>query len=161
MEKKDGATIIRLGILDIFIVSFGLVAWLFALYYETVEKLLPAHTSAVILIILMFSLASVTFFGIMSFSQKSSGVWLQNKGGTRVAIMTSFMLVYFFLLGINVFLFPPDEMAEITRTLIENFTYILGIVIAFYFGSSAYVQAHVKNSNSGEVIQKETKTKTE
>jgi len=161
MEKKNGSAIIWLGTLNISIVVFGLIVWVYALYYEDVKKILPDHAAAVILIAVMFALASVTFFGIMSFGQRSSGAWAKNMDGTRIAIMATVLLVYFFLLGVNIFLYPPDKMSEITSTLINNFTYIVGIVIAFYFGSSAYIQIHAKDINGEEKIQKDTKTKSE
>jgi hypothetical protein len=33
----------------------------------------------------------------------------------------------------------PSELPQITQNLISNFTAVVGIVIAFYFGSSAYI----------------------
>lgn len=73
MEKKNGTAIIWLGILDILIVAVGLIAWIYALEYEDVEKILPSHSGAVVLIVAIFALASVTFFGIMSASQRCTG----------------------------------------------------------------------------------------
>ena len=161
MEKKNGTAIIWLGILDILIVAVGLIAWIYALEYEDVEKILPSHSGAVVLIAAIFALASVTFFGIMSASQRCTGAWSRNMEGPRLAIMASVLLVYFFLLGVNVFLYPPDEMSEITRALINNFTYVVGIVVAFYFGSSAYVQAHTKDTSDEEKAKEDIKTKSE
>jgi hypothetical protein len=41
-------------------------------------------------------------------------------------------------------------LPPITQTLLSNFTGIVGVVIAFYFGASAYVEAHSKRGTANE-----------
>ncbi len=63
----------------------------------------------------------------------------------RTAIAAAIVVQYLALVGVvSVFgqASPGERLSPITETLIGNFTTIVGVVIAFYFGSSALVQAH-------------------
>lgn len=60
----------------------------------------------------------------------------------RSAIAGSIVIEYITLIALVAFFREsPDEIHPVTQMMINNFTTIVGIVIAFYFGSSAYVQA--------------------
>ena len=57
----------------------------------------------------------------------------------RIAIALSTTLVYLMLVGYGVFL-ADEKMGEFAKTLTTSFTSIVGVVVAFYFGASAYVE---------------------
>lgn len=66
----------------------------------------------------------------------------------RSAIAGTIVLVYLVLLGIVAFFSPSGteglKLHELTQTFVTNFTTLIGVVVAFYFGSSAYVEAKAK-----------------
>jgi hypothetical protein len=78
----------------------------------------------------------ITFLGILVLSHRSGHPGFK-KVEMRCAIAATFMVVYFTMLG--VLLFSNIGLSPVARTLINNFTYLVGAVIAFYFGSTAVV----------------------
>jgi hypothetical protein len=43
-----------------------------------------------------------------------------------------------------------EQIAPITQTMVTSFTTIVGVVVAFYFGASAYVQTKERQSRNPE-----------
>ncbi len=82
----------------------------------------------------------ISFFGLLVLCQTNEERWKITADTMRTAIAGTIVIVYLVLVGTVAFI-SKGKMAEITRTMITNFTAIVGIVIAFYFGSSAYIQA--------------------
>jgi uncharacterized membrane protein (DUF485 family) len=83
--------------------------------------------------------AIITFFGFLWRSEDPPG----NEEDMRTAITVSIVTVYLVLIGLVAFL--PEEpnqvqLPAITNTMLTSFTAIVGIVVPFYFGASAYVQ---------------------
>ena len=65
-----------------------------------------------------------------------------SEGVLRGAIATAIVVQYLVLVGIVAFFGRgPEQLPPITQTMISSFTTIVGVVVAFYFGSSAYVEA--------------------
>ncbi len=63
----------------------------------------------------------------------------------RFAIAGAIVIEYLVLVStVAFFRETPEDLHPLTKTLIGNFTTIVGIVIAFYFGSSAYAQSNRK-----------------
>ncbi len=63
----------------------------------------------------------------------------------RFAIAGAIVIEYLVLVAVVAFFREtPEDLHPLTKTLIGNFTTIVGIVIAFYFGSSAYAQSNRK-----------------
>ncbi len=76
----------------------------------------------------------ITFFGTLMLANYLSGSADLNKGEIRKAITASFIAVYFVLVSLFSFSeFNPSNLAE---TIIGHFTYLVGIIVVFYFGSS-------------------------
>jgi hypothetical protein len=44
----------------------------------------------------------------------------------------------------------PEKMPIITQTMLSNFTAVVGVVIAFYFGSSAYIQSKKQSKKNDD-----------
>jgi hypothetical protein len=83
--------------------------------------------------------AVITFFGFLWRSGDPPG----NEEDMRTAITVSIVTVYLVLIGLVAFL--PEgpnqgQLPAITNTMLTSFTAIVGIVVPFYFGASAYVQ---------------------
>jgi hypothetical protein len=89
--------------------------------------------------------AVIVFVGLLAVTQEKSGRWELTDAGMRTAIAGTIVLEYLVLVAIVAFFRPEMGTAQlpaISTTLVTNFTTIVGIVIAFYFGASAYVEAH-------------------
>lgn len=80
----------------------------------------------------------ITFLGILVLCHNRNGRAGFNKAEMRCAIAATFMVVYFTMLG--VLLFSGMEPSQSATTLINNFTYLVGVVVVFYFGSTAVVE---------------------
>jgi hypothetical protein len=85
--------------------------------------------------------AVITFVGMLALSQPAHGTWRITPGAMRTAIASSILAQYQALVAIVAFFSTDQEkVSQISQTLISNFTTIVGVVIAFYFGASAYVE---------------------
>jgi hypothetical protein len=83
----------------------------------------------------------VTFFGMLSIGggfEKMTGK--ETKDRIRDAITATFIVVYVVLLGLLAFQHFASEQktSPIADTLVTNFTVLMGVVIAFYFGTTTY-----------------------
>jgi protein-S-isoprenylcysteine O-methyltransferase Ste14 len=82
---------------------------------------------------------AITFFGLLILCQTSEERWKLPEDSMRTVIAGTIVVEYLALVGTVAF-FVQGEMPPITQTMITNFTTIVGIVIAFYFGASAVLQ---------------------
>jgi hypothetical protein len=92
---------------------------------------------------LMFAVAAVgiiTFFGLLLFSYRMNGVPLGDQS-LRVSITVAVITVYLVVVGEASFWATKTTPSPITDTVLTSFSSIVGVVIAFFFGSSAYVEA--------------------
>ncbi len=103
--------------------------------------------------------AVITFFYLMPRPNNTSGDASSGEGLLRRAIAGSIVVQYLVLVGLAAYLqVGAEKLPPITETLITNFTMIVGVVIAFYFGSSAYVQGQRQRGadlNRGDKLGKE------
>jgi len=131
--KKIFSWLFGIGVLDILIILIGLAVWK---YFDK---------DAVFLNLVVICVALVTYFGFLMLGEAMGGDWAVNKGGMRTAITASIVTVYLVLIGLVAFMTAgPEKLLPITDTMLTSFTSIVGIVLAFYFGSSAYVQVQEK-----------------
>ena len=95
-----------------------------------------------ILAIAFLLIALTTFYGFLRLSAPGETEWALTTEKLRNAIAASLIITYLVLMAIAVFFaHQTGELPAITRSMINSFTAIVGVVIAFYFGSSAYIQA--------------------
>jgi protein-S-isoprenylcysteine O-methyltransferase Ste14 len=102
-------------------------------------------------IVVAVGTASMCFFGLLFLTQKDDEHWQLTEETMRTAIAGTIVVVYLVLVGIVAFFVVgpgPRDLPGITQTMITNFTTVVGIVIAFYFGASAYVQAQREKTDS-------------
>lgn len=106
---------------------------------------------------LVFSVSAaalITFFSFASSSRGSSADTPTNEGAFRRAVAASIVVEYILLVGTFAFWKddpndPSSKLAETTKLLLTHFTTIVGVVIAFYFGASAYVEAKSRTQRDG------------
>jgi hypothetical protein len=85
--------------------------------------------------------AVFTFVGMLALGQETNGPWKITEASMRTAIASSILAQYQALVAIVAFFSPQETSSSgVSQTLISNFTTIVGVVIAFYFGASAYVE---------------------
>lgn len=100
----------------------------------------------------------ITFLGILMLVNYLSNSSALDKGEMRKAIAGSFIIVYFAL--VSLLTFTPEFFSdtELARAIIGHFTYLVGIIIVFYFGSRSveeYLKIKEKHQNSGVEETKE------
>ena len=85
----------------------------------------------------VFAVGVIAFLGTLSMAHRNSeGPY--DSGEVRIAVTCAFMMVYFAILGI--FLFSINVVGEFGRGLVTNLTSLFGVVVGFYFASSAVVE---------------------
>jgi len=68
----------------------------------------------------------------------------------RKAITVAVITVYFVIVGETSFFEKQHEFSAISQTMVASFNVIVGVVVAFFFGSSAYLQARTGQRREGE-----------
>ena len=102
-------------------------------------------------IVVAVGTAVTCFFGLLTLTQTNEGRWELTEESMRTAIAGTIVVVYLVLVGIVAFfVVGPRELPGITQTMVTNFTTVVGIVIAFYFGASAYVQTQREKKESSK-----------
>jgi hypothetical protein len=95
----------------------------------------------IFLSVALVATAVITFFGFLLYGvAQGQGM---DEGVLRTAITVSVVTVYLILVGLVAFFpeqTPGGQLPEITNTMLTSFTAIVGIVVPFYFGATAYVQ---------------------
>lgn len=74
-----------------------------------------------------------------------------DKGEMRKAITASFIVVYLTILSILTLMDDVITDTELTKTIIGHFTYVVGLIIVFYFGSRVaeeYIEKEKLNSKN-------------
>ncbi len=87
-----------------------------------------------------FSIAMVTFFGILGPDRSTKERSSLGGDRLRTAIACSLIITYIYMVSFTAFVWNPPEVGEVTRTFVESFSSVIGITIAFYFGASAAAQ---------------------
>ena len=117
--------------------------------YFTINKVEGITLSRAFLSLMMVIVGLLTFFGFIGLGVKPGDDKL-SKTETRLAIVVSVMTMYFVLVGTVSFFAQGGELPDITDTMIEHFTTIVGVVIAFYFGTAAYEAVHGSSNKPGD-----------
>lgn len=86
----------------------------------------------------MLSIAFISFFGFLWIYSSDNQEFKVDEKSLQNTIATTIVIVYLALVTTVVFFKEyQKELPKITETLLINFTVIVGIIIAFYFGSTA------------------------
>ncbi|TET62872.1 hypothetical protein E3J48_03600 [Candidatus Aerophobetes bacterium] len=103
------------------------------------------------------SIGVITFLGILMLANYLSDSPTLDKGEMRKAITGSFIAVYFALVSLLTFTGFSPSSEKLAETIIGHFTYLVGIVVVFYFGSSGvreYLKFKERRQNSEEEEKK-------
>jgi hypothetical protein len=85
--------------------------------------------------------AMFAFVGMLALAQRPGGGWRISEPIMRTAIATSLVAEYTALVSMTAFhVGNTSNLPPLTQSLISSFTTVVGIVIAFYFGASAFVE---------------------
>jgi hypothetical protein len=117
----------------------------------TLSKFYPQETLRIIAAMLV-AVGLVSLFGFIALGVSETDQELSDAD-IRLAIVVSLITLYIALVG-AVSTFSPTESAkelpEITTLMINHFTTIIGVAIAFYFGTEAYMAVHKKSSGESD-----------
>jgi hypothetical protein len=95
--------------------------------------------------LIVISDAAITFSGLLMLCHGESSEAPISEAAMRSALAGTIVIAYLVLLSIATqALLPEQAHSTISDTLITSFTSIVGVVIASYFGASAYVQTRSK-----------------
>lgn len=96
-------------------------------------------------VFLISATSIITFYGFVIVDLSSGQKDEISDRGMRLAITASVVATYLALVGSATFFGSQvGEMPQIASALLTNFTSIVGVIIAFYFGSSAYIEARTR-----------------
>jgi peptidoglycan/LPS O-acetylase OafA/YrhL len=126
MNKNEAIkSLIKLLIVLLIVVGLGYVS-----------SVLLKHSSC--LSFSMLSIAFISFFGFLWIYSCDNQEFKVDEQSLQNTIATTIVIVYLALVTTVVFFKEyQEELPKITETLLINFTVIVGIIIAFYFGSTA------------------------
>jgi hypothetical protein len=88
----------------------------------------------------------ITFFGFLILGAGADQGRPLNERNLRFAIAGSVVITYLVVVGMGIFFIKASEMPEIASSLLTSFTSIVGVVVAFYFGASAYTEMRTKDA---------------
>jgi tetrahydromethanopterin S-methyltransferase subunit E len=86
----------------------------------------------------VFAVGVVSFFGTLGLAHRSSPDSPYDSSEVRLAVTAAFMMVFFAALGI--FLFSTNTVGPFGQSLMNNLTSLFGVVVGFYFASTAVVE---------------------
>jgi hypothetical protein len=99
------------------------------------------------------SIGIMTFFHLLYHSIRSAPDAPIQDRDIRIAITGSITMTYLTLVGFGAFMHLPAtgiQQAPLAQSLVTSFTTVVGIVIAFYFGTSAYLESKKPGSSAQE-----------
>ena len=98
----------------------------------------------------------LTFFGLLLFATSNASDVLLDDRVLRLAITSAITTMYLALVGFGVFMRMPkaENTDPLAQSLIVSFSSVVGVVIAFYFGTGAYLEAKT-GKQSGQVAKTE------
>ena len=132
-RRKTGASIIAL---------FVVVLDILALALGTIIAAVPVALS-------VGCVGVITFVGVLTLSNYLSCDPELHKREMRKAIAASFTLVYLSLLPLILSGKTLSAETELAKTIVGHFTWIIGIIIIFYFGSRS-VEEYLKRKDQKE-----------
>jgi hypothetical protein len=130
MKLRNEIFIIGGVVLAIVLLSFTLSAF----YSEQTRRILS---------VMLVAVGLTSFYGFIGLGVSKKDQKLL-KTDIRLATVVSLLTSYLALIGTVSMFITGQELSEITKIMITHFTTIIGVVIAFYFGTEAYLIAQNK-----------------
>jgi hypothetical protein len=94
-----------------------------------------------------FSIGVVTFFGVAGLNRSVKNQQVLKGERLRTSIACSLVLSYLFMVSFTTFVGNSPIAGEVTQKFVESFSSVIGITIAFYFGTSAATQIFGKETD--------------
>lgn len=95
------------------------------------------HDGLAILSLSVAAIGIITFWGILiAYNDNQEEV----EGTIRIATAVTIITIYIIIVGIVTFYPLNGPISDVTKTMLTSFTAIVGVVVAFFFGSSAYIR---------------------
>lgn len=91
----------------------------------------------------------ISFFGVLSQNLALGKEQAISTKAMRLAVTVLIASSYIALLVYLLFIPENIKLAGISETLITNFTAVVGTVMAFFFGSSAYIEGRAGREDGG------------
>lgn len=86
----------------------------------------------------------ITFFSALGLNESNA---LSIEGRMRRAITVAVVTVYLVLVSTVAFYVPWEKISEVTRTLVKSFTATVSVIVAFFFGASAFLESRPAGQN--------------
>jgi hypothetical protein len=124
----------------------------FWVFNKVLEKSLDPRCipGAVFLSLALIAVALITFFGVLGSASPQ-----ETRGDITISVVTVFLILVSQVAFYS--LVPKEENLEfqpISQAMITSFTTIVGIVIASYFGASAYIHVNEQRTQR-EALERE------
>jgi hypothetical protein len=142
--KNNGAIIIGIGLFVLLVIIARIPA------FNYLNSLPPGEDkigTATIFRVSVAIIGIVTFFGFVWLGYITGGPLALHKEGMRLAIVAAVVVVDLVLVSSVIFFTEGESdeaMSKLAESFMSQFHTIVGIVIASYFGASAYVQVKSK-----------------
>lgn len=99
----------------------------------------------------------ITFFALLTERRNAVATTGGDNERMRQAIASAVIVQYLVLVGIVAyFINGIEKLPPITETMLTSFTTVASVVVAFYFGASAFVDSKSKSKSEGEKSQPST-----
>lgn len=104
----------------------------------------------------------ITFFAMLSERRDGTATAGGDNERLRQAIAAAVVVQYLVLVGIVAyFINGVDKLPPITETMLSSFTTVASVVVAFYFGASAFVDSKGKSKSEGAKAEPSTESHQE
>lgn len=100
----------------------------------------------------------LSFFGLLSYALRSKPDERLEDRDLRVAIAGSITTMYLILVGYGVWVESSGTPDPIAENLMNSFSAVVGTVITFYFGASAYTDAKAAEHAGKRVANAESES---
>ena len=101
--------------------------------------------------IIAFSIAVITFFGVIQLNRSAADQTLLMEGERlKTAMACSLVITYLYIVCFTTFVKSSTETGGVTQAFIQSFSNVIGITIAFYFGASAATQIFASKNGQTE-----------
>jgi uncharacterized membrane protein len=131
-----GLTLI--GLINIAISAIGLLLAYFVL---------SDRNASLAYSLITITIAVITFFGLLMLPGGVEENGSISESRIRFCITATFVLVYITFFGITTFWDEKEKSSEYMKILIPTLTTLLSVVVAFYFGATAAVEAFGKRND--------------
>ena len=142
MNTTSKAFLACIAAIDLLLVAFGTLAARYGF------PSLGIRADSAFLMFATAAVGIITFFGLLLFLSRTNAAPLDDQC-LRISITVAVVTVYLIIVGESVFWTTTLEMAKITDTVWTSFSSIVGIVVAFFFGTSAYMEVKKRDGSKG------------